>query len=242
MTRLGFLSAIALFVVNSSAVAVTTEDASADAAQIIEHSGVVGLSYQARNVVQKALNESQEAITKHHEVAEVIAPAWNPAILEKRWLAYLQQNEEQRAELLDIFSHPALAQARHKEQSAITEQLGSDYQAYMQRLRTNPPAAQRAAYIQQLDQSMRFSVLLGKTREGVYVELERLLPNWQPPADWQNQLKQNTYEFLFYAHRSTPNAELQTLIDLYSSSSMQNWLDYVEQQLPQAKRSVAAVK
>lgn len=242
MKRLGFLGA-AILLVNSSVFANTEEQSVANVAQIIEKSGLPGLSYQARNLAQKALNESHAPLGLQLEVVEAIAPLWGPQPLQQQWQDYLEEyTQEQRDELLELLESPSLLRARDKEQQAINKQDSVEYQQYLARLHRDPPPTSRYQLIQELDRSMRFSSILKITRQGVYAQLKPLLPKWQSPENWQQRLEKDSVDFLFYVHRSTSNMELQHLIEVYQTPLLQSWLRFAEQQLPQVKKSVAMAK
>lgn len=240
MTRLSRL-AIALLLMGSSAIA----EPSLETTEIIEKSGLTGLSYQARNLAQQALNDSQAPLGTQLAVVSTIAPIWGPQPLQQVWQSSLAgYSQQQRTELLRVLDSPALLRARNKEQQAINEQDSAAYQHYLDQLQSTPPLASRYELIRQLDNSMHFSALLKITRSSVSQQLTEALPDWQLAEDWQSQLQQSTLDFLFYVHRSTSNAELQRLINIYQTPILQTWLQQIEHQLAQQslKESVAAAR
>lgn len=213
-----------------------------DVRAIIEKSGLIGLSYQARHLAQQAMNDTAAPLSKQYEVVENIAPLWSVNSIEVVLTKALQQfTEQQQHTLIQLFDSPALLQAREKELHAVAEQSTSEYQHYVQQLRLNPPAEARLQAVQSLDDAMRFTALLQRTRQSVYMQLEQTLPSWQTPENWQDALHQQSLEFLLYVHRRTSNEALQRLIQSYQTPQMQQWLQRVEQGLPQTKDLVAVV-
>lgn len=211
--------------------------------QLLEKSGLTGLSYQARHIAQQAMNDTAAPLNKQYEVVEAIAPLWGVKRIEEIVTNIAEQmTSQQQQTLLQIFDSPVLLQAREKELEALAEQGSASYKSYAQQLRQEPPAEARLAMIAQLDKAMHFSVLLQRTRLSVYSELEQTLPQWETPADWQQTLEQQALEFLFYVHRTTPNSTLKRLVQSYQTPQMQQWLQQIEQQLPATKASVAAVE
>lgn len=245
MTRLSYLAIAALFV-GSSALASPVLEPALEASQIIEKSGLTGLSYQARNLAQQAINDSQAPLGTQLNIVATISPSWGPEPLQQAWINTLENySPDQRSELLRLLESPALARARSKEQQAIEEQESDAYQQYLQQLQAVPPTTARADLMRQLDDNMRFSALLKTTRQSIYTQLQELLSDWQVPADWQEKLQQDSLDFLFYVHRGTSNAELQRLVGIYQTPLMQTWLKQVERELPRpavSRESVAAVR
>lgn len=199
---------------------------------IIRISGLTGLAEQARNLAQQVLNEQNAPVGQQYDVVDRLAPHWSPVVLESEFgnvLTGLSDND--RTQLETLLAGQLLSGLREKEQEAISHQGSAAYQSYVQRLRAQPPAPARVALIHDLDQAMQFSALMSLTRSQVYPQLQAVLRNWQPPADWQSDLNRQVQEFLLYVHRTTPNNELQQLIDAYRQPVMQQWLAGVRQQL-----------
>lgn len=199
---------------------------------IVDMSGLTGLGLQARNLAQQVLNDTGAPLGKQYEVVDVIAPRWAPGQLQQQLSASLEQYDAgQLQTLLQTFGHQRLLNARAKEQDAIRQQGSAAYQDYIQRLRLQPPPADRLQRIQELDSAMQFSALLEQTRAAVYPQLQAVLREWQPPADWQTQLHSDVTEFLLYVHRSTPNQDLERLTELYRNDALQGWLQTVRTRL-----------
>lgn len=199
---------------------------------IIDLSGLTGLGIQARHVAQQALNAANAPLGQQYDVVDRIAPRWAPEQLQQRLSRILNSYDEpSRQKLQATFSSRRLLQARTKEQEAIRDQGSAAYLDYVRRLRQQPPPAERQRYIQELDSAMQFSALLMETRAAVYPQLQAVLPGWQPPASWQDQVRRDVTEFLLYVHRTTPNDELQRLTEAYREPVLQTWLQSVRSQL-----------
>lgn len=199
---------------------------------IIEMSGLTGLGIQARHVAQQILNDTNAPLGQQYDVVDRIAPLWAPQQLQQRLSALLQgYDEAQRQQLLSTLSSRVLLQARSKEQSAIGQQDSAAYQDYIARLRQQQPAAERLQMMQQLDAAMQFSGFLIQTRAAVYPQLQAVLRSWQPEDNWQETVRRDVLEFLLYTYRTTPNHELQQLVDAWREPLLQDWLQAVRQQL-----------
>lgn len=229
---------VSLFVVVPSSWAITATqtiddtEAQRQAAivHIIDLSGLTGLSYQARNIAQKALNESSVSMAKQYEVVDAVSSNWSPAILNQRLTELLEHYDDQQLELLSqALSNTKLNQARAKERQAITEQSSGAYQDYVQFLRDNTLAQGRMDAIHQLDQAMQFSALLIQARASVYADIQKSLKDWQPAPNWQQELNQRAIEFLLYVYRSSSNADILRLAGLYQEQELQNLLQQFSQ-------------
>lgn len=204
--------------------------------EIIDLSGLTGLSLQARNLAQQALNESQAPIGKQYEVVGAIAALWSPEKLQQQFKHILASYEDGDLDRLasTLRSHSFL-QARQKEERAVAEQSSQSYLHYMQRLQSETISAGRMRYINELDAAMQFSAMLLQTREAVYAELTQNLTDWQPEDQWQQSLHNDVTGFLLYVHRDTSNEELHRLALAYQQPPLQSWLQQVGQVLQQKR-------
>lgn len=199
---------------------------------IIAFSGLEGLGEQARNLAQQALNDTQAPLGFQYDVVGRLAEQWSPQALQNTLTETLKAlDEQQRRTLQDSLHSNRLQNARSKELSAIADQNSRNYQDYIRRLRQQPPAPARIALIKQLDEAMQFSALLSITRHRVYPQLQAVLSDWQPPENWQAGLQRDVTEFLLYVHRTTPNDELQHLLQAYREPVLQQWLAGVKKNL-----------
>lgn len=202
---------------------------------ILELSGLLGLSQQARQVTQTVLNDQQAPLGQQYRVISRVTQQWAPALLQQRLLAVLPaDDDEQLSQLQQALEQPRMMRARQLEQEAIKAQGSDEYRAYISRLRAQPPVQERQQLIAELDQAMHFSALMQRTRQGVYPHLQAVLKDWQPEINWPQTLQQQVYEFLLYVHRQTSNEELQALIAEYRQAPLQRWLQAVQRQLQQA--------
>ena len=201
---------------------------------IVQLSGLTGLSLQARNLAQQALNDQQAALGYQYQVASRVAQLWNPQLIEGQLQqALASASDDSLLALQQLLNDARLQDARVKESSAVSDQGSEAFQAYVQKLRTQPPAPARLAVLQELDNAMRFSDFMLLTRTSVYAQLEAVLKDWQPAENWQQTLQNEIQEFLLYTYRSTPNDGIRELISLYQNQTLQQWLAAVKQSLPQ---------
>lgn len=220
-----------LFAIGISAAAVGAVEPSAQQQrmlEIIDLSGLTGLSLQARNLAQQALNESAAPIGKQYEVVGAIAAVWAPDKLKQQFEQILvTYNSAQLEQLATTLRSSHLLSAREKEQRAVTEQNSQGYVRYMQRINAETVAEGRMRYIRDLDNAMQFSAMLLQTRASVYSELEQNLSGWHPEEQWQQNLRNDVNGFLLYVHRDTSNEELQRLAQVYQQPQLQSWLKQV---------------
>lgn len=204
--------------------------------EIIDLSGLTGLSLQARNLAQQALNEAQAPIGKQYEVVGVIAAVWSPEKLQQQFKLILANYDDIELDrLATTLRSQSFLQARQKEERAVAEQSSQSYVYYMQRLQSETVAAGRMRYINELDDAMQFSAMLVQTREAVYAELAQNLSDWQPEELWQQNLRNDVTGFLLYVHRDTSNEELHRLAQAYQQPQLQAWLQQVGQVLQQKR-------
>lgn len=201
---------------------------------ILDLSGLLGLSQQARHVAQQVLNEQQAPLGLQYRVVSRLAQHWSPTQISEQLRQVLADEEPAWQALQEALEQPRMTRARQLEQQAIQAQASDDYRAYIARLRAQPPMQERQQLIAELDRAMHFSALMQRTRQGVYPHLQAVLSDWQPEANWPQQLQQQVHEFLLYVHRRTSNEELQALIIEYRQAPLQQWLQAVQRQLPQA--------
>jgi len=201
---------------------------------IVQLSGLAGLSQQARNLAQQTLNEQQAQLGYQYQVASRVAQFWNPQLIEGQLQQALESaSDEELAALQQLLNDARLQDARAKESSAVSDQGSAEFQAYVQKLRAQPPGAARLALVQELDKAMRFSEFMLLTRASVYAQLEAVLKGWKPAEDWQQTLQNEVQEFLLYTYRRTPNDGIRELTSLYQNQALQQWLAAVKQSLPQ---------
>ena len=202
------------------------------AGSVVELSGLTGLGLQARHLAQQTLNQHKAALGYQYQVAGRVAALWSPQQLSERLKQPLANAElAELQQLLALLTDNRMQQAREKENSAVADQDSQAFLGYVQKLRAQPPGAARLQVITELDQAMRFSELLVHTRASVYGQLQAVLKDWQPPENWQANLRNEVQEFLLYTYRRTPNDGIRTLTQLYQQPVLQQWLSAVQQNL-----------
>ncbi|WP_419812011.1 hypothetical protein [Bacterioplanoides sp.] len=194
-------------------------------ARVIELSGLTGLSLQARHLAQRELNKQQAALGFQYQVAGRVTQLWSPVQLTERLKQPLQSlTQQQLQQLIKTLNSQVMRQARSKENAAVAGQDSAEFLAYVEKLRAQPPSVGRLKTISDLDQAMHFSDLILQTRASVYAQLQAVLKNWQPPANWQTQLQAEAQEFLLYTYRRTPNDGIAALTRAYQQPALKAWL------------------
>ena len=210
---------------------------------IAELSGLISLSEQVRQAAQVVLagakieaTEEKDAeffsTAEQYQVAKDLSAAWAPEVLQERLLALIAElPEEVQDSALQALRSSAVRLAQAKEKDTVALQHGQKYQLYINKLRQRPPSKARWQMIERLDKQSGFSALIIKARQRAYEVIQQAAPAWQPQAEWQGMAKQEVLEFMFYAYRKTPNAELEKYIQAYNKPGMVTLLTVIHQQL-----------
>jgi len=210
---------------------------------MVDLSGLVSLSEQVRQAAQLILagdkiaaNEDQPAqvftMAEQYQVAKDLAQSWAPEVLQQRLLAMLNElPEEVKDSALTALRSSTIRLVQAKEKDSVAAQHGQSYQLYINKLRQRPPSASRWQLVERLDKQSGFSALIIKARQRAYETIQQAAPDWQPLPEWQSMAKQEVLEFLFYAYRKTPNADLENYIQAYNTPGMVTLLTVVHQQL-----------
>ena len=220
--------------------------------RIVELSGLLSLSEQVKSSAQHMIALSTvkvdapqaEASTidasnvneiveinhaQHFGIAQSLAKRWGQAEWEKRLLIIVASIDDKTQKKIEKdLSQKRLRSAQQKEKAAISIQTEAEYRLYMNKLKQRPPAASRWKLVEALDKKSAFSQLIISTREQVYQEISNQVKDWQPPANWQQEAKQEVLEFLFYAYRKTPNPELKKIANSYNTPALQSFFTKVK--------------
>ena len=210
---------------------------------MVDLSGLISLSEQVRQAAQLVLagektpaTEEQAAelfsIAEQYQVAKDLAQNWAPDVLQQKLLALMNDlPPEVQASALAALRSKTIRLVQAKEKDSVSVQHSQSYQLYINKLRQRPPSASRWQLVERLDKQSGFSALIIKARQRAYETIQQAAPDWQPLPEWQSMAKQEVLEFLFYAYRKTPNAELENYIQAYNSPGMVTLLTVVHQQL-----------
>jgi len=216
--------------------------------QIITDSGLLSLAEQVKYSAQRMIAESSEEQlesqsasengeqyagiaekiipinhAQHFAIAKSLAKNWTQAIWQQRLLKLVHSIPLEKQQLIQQqLSMPMILQAQKKEQAAISVQHSVEYQLYMNKLRQRPPSAARWQLVESLDQQSGFSRLIIQARKVVFNQIALQVEGWKPGEFWQNQARQEVLEFLFYAYRKTPNAELKHITDSYNQEELKS--------------------
>lgn len=217
--------------------------------QIITASGLLSLSEQVKYSAQQIIAQSSEALlaseaakkssdernleagaveeiipikhAQHFAIAKNLAKNWTQEVWQQRLLALVHSIPlETQLVIQQQLSAPMILRAQQKEQAAISVQHSVEYQLYMNKLRQRPPSAARWQLVENLDQQSGFSKIIIQARKVVFQEIAVQVEGWKPNEFWQNQTRQEVLEFLFYAYRKTPNAELKHITDSYNQEEL----------------------
>jgi len=219
--------------------------------QIITASGLLSLSEQVKYSAQQIIAQSSEALlaseaakkssdernleagaveeiipikhAQHFAIAKNLAKNWTQEVWQQRLLALVHSIPfETQLVIQQQLSAPMILRAQQKEQAAISVQHSVEYQLYMNKLRQRPPSAARWQLVENLDQQSGFSKIIIQARKVVFQEIALQVEGWKPNEFWQNQTRQEVLEFLFYAYRKTPNAELKQITDNYNQEELKS--------------------
>ena len=244
------LPLIALWAISGVAVAadVTTNIDNDRAEDIVSLSGVMGISIQVKQQAEAAFSEVATDIYK--ESAENSAQKrrllmslsdWSQPALAERFQQVLNtySDDEQRA-LLALLQDPLMAQARHAEEVALSEQNTQVYQDYLTRLERYPPGRARAQRVDKLAKAMQMERWITKANEAVSKGSTVALSgsvngavNGAAVGDKAGaKVERAVRYFLFYAYRRISNPEMDQLVRLWSEPLMQRWLNDAFKALP----------
>jgi|GEM_PF-1076736 len=219
--------------------------------QIITASGLLSLSEQVKYSAQQIIAQSSEALlaseaakkssdernleagaveeiipikhAQHFAIAKNLAKNWTQEVWQQRLLALVHSIPfETQLVIQQQLSAPMILRAQQKEQAAISVQHSVEYQLYMNKLRQRPPSAARWQLVENLDQQSGFSKIIIQARKVVFQQIAVQVEGWKPNEFWQNQTRQEVLEFLFYAYRKTPNAELKQITDNYNQEELKS--------------------
>ena len=205
--------------------------------QLIEASGLLSLSQQvkfsAQRLIVASIERPEDAETtatvtinhaQHFAIAKQLAKRWSEEHWQQRLLVLI--NEMPVATQRSIqkqLAHPMVKAAQSKERAAISVQNDPAYRLYINKLRQRPPAASRWQLIENLDQQSGFSHIIIQTRAAVINEIKQQVKGWQPDESWHKQARQEVLEFLFYAYRKSPNAELKYIADSFNQAELKQF-------------------
>ncbi|MEC8102588.1 MAG: hypothetical protein VX133_02480 [Pseudomonadota bacterium] len=242
------LPLIALLAISGVAVAadVTTNIDNDRPEDIVSLSGVMGISIQVKQQAEAAFFEVAADIYK--ESAESSAQKrrllmslsdWSQPALAERFQRVLNtySDDEQRA-LLALLQDPLMAQARHAEEVALSEQNTQAYQDYLTRLERYPPGRARAQRVDKLVKAMQMERWITKANEAVSkgstVALSGSVNGAADEVEGKvgAEVERAVRYFLFYAYRRISNPEMDQLVRLWSEPLMQRWLNDAFKALP----------
>jgi hypothetical protein len=206
--------------------------------RIVELSGLLSLSDQVKTSAQYIIAQTAEKAVasakgklvtinhaQHFGIAQSLAKRWSQAEWKQRLLVIVDSIDKKSQKIIEKeLSQKILQSAQKKERAGISNQHKAEYSLYMNKLKQKSPVASRWNLIKALDNKSSFSQLIIHTREQVYIEIASHVKGWQPPANWQKEAKQEVQEFLFYAYRKTPNAELKKIANGYDSPALKSFL------------------
>lgn len=216
---------------------------------IVALSGLLSLSDQVKTSAQYMIalstpnsdlslaDESKEDVieinhAQHFGIAQNLSKRWSQTEWQKRLLLIVTSFDEKAQKKIEKdLAQKTIRAAQQKEKAAISKQDKAEYSLYMNKLSQNPPAKSRWQLVAALDQQSSFSELIITTRGLVYKEISSQVKGWQPPENWQAEAKQEVLEFLFYAYRKTPNAELKKIASSYNSPDLKAFLAKVKAEL-----------
>jgi hypothetical protein len=215
--------------------------------RIVELSGLLSLSDQAKTSAQHMIALSTVAAgapanktpnidalveinhAQHFGIAQNLSKRWTQVEWENRLLVLIDSIDDKNQKRIEKdLSQNILRSAQNKEKAAISNQSKAEYSVYMNKLKQRPPAVSRWKLVEALDKQSSFSQLIIKTRGQVYKEISSQVKGWLPPANWEQDTRQEVLEFLFYAYRKTPNPELKKIANSYNTPALKSFLVKVQ--------------
>lgn len=193
--------------------------------RIISGSGVSGISTQVRQLAEAQLTELSDS-EKRDRLRRLLP--WSPAALQTSFTQLLESfTDEEVASLLEIVDDSLMARGRLMEDVALQEQGTPEYERYMQRLATYPPAVSRVQRVERLVSATRMAEWLIYAQASVSDALELELSQ-----GYEAQTRDAVLDFMLYAYRRVSNAEIDALIRLWNDPVMQRWLTEAFAALP----------
>ncbi|TPD55121.1 MAG: hypothetical protein C9355_04840 [Thalassolituus maritimus] len=207
-------------------------DASASE-RIISGSGVSGISTQVRQLAEDQLTEHSGS-EKRDRLRRLLP--WSPVALQTSFTQLLESfTDEEVARLLEIVDDSLMARGRLMEDTALQEQGTPEYERYMQRLATYPPAVSRVQRVERLVSVTRMAEWLIHAQASVSDALELELSQ-----GYEAQTRDAVLDFMLYAYRRVSNAEVDALTRLWNDAVMQRWLTEAFAALPDPARPESA--
>ncbi len=193
--------------------------------RIISGSGVSGISTQVRQLAEAQLTELSES-EKRDRLRQLLS--WSPAALQASFTQLLESfTDEEVARLLEIVDDSLMARGRLMEDTALQEQGTPEYERYMQRLATYPPAVSRVQRVERFVSATRMAEWLIRVQASVSDTLELELSQ-----GYEADTRDAVLNFMLYAYRRVSNAEIDALIRLWNDPVMQRWLTEAFAALP----------
>jgi hypothetical protein len=193
--------------------------------RIISGSGVSGISTQVRQLAKAQLTELSES-EKRDRLRQLLS--WSPAALQTSFTQLLESfTDEEIVRLLEIIDDSLMARGRLMEGVALQEQGTPEYERYMQRLATYPPAVSRVQRLERLVSATRVAEWLIRAQTSVSDTLELELSQ-----GYEADTRDAVLNFMLYAYRRVSNAEIDALIRLWNDPVMQRWLTEAFAALP----------
>ena len=193
--------------------------------RIISGSGVSGISTQVRQLAEVQLSELSER-EKRDRLRQLLP--WSHTALQASFTRLLESfTDEEIVRLLEIIDDSLMARGRLMEDVALQEQGTPEYERYMQRLATYPPAVSRVQRLERLVSATRMAEWLIRAQASVSGVLELELTQ-----GYEADTRDSVLDFMLYAYRRVSNAEIDALIRLWSDPVMQRWLTEAFAALP----------
>ena len=192
-------------------------------APVINLPGGVGLV--AAVLAEAQLSDSKD-IERRQRMRQLLP--WSPSALNESFTHLLASfTDDEITRLLMIIDDSIMARGRLMEDIALREQGTPEYERYMQRLATYPPAVSRVQRVERFVSATRMAEWLIRVQASVSDTLELELSQ-----GYEADTRDAVLNFMLYAYRRVSNAEIDALIRLWNDPVMQRWLTEAFAALP----------
>lgn len=191
--------------------------------QIVELSGFLSLSTQVKFRAQTLTNNSVNR-AQQFAVANQLSKQWSHKIWKSRLLTLVQSYSiEEKKVLLQQLEHPIFQMSQDIEREGMSDLQSERYSEYKVKLQRHPPTLLRRKMIAELDGVSRFSEIMGLIEIEVANEVKNSVTDWKLIESEEQSSYQEVEDFLFYAYRKTPNAELKRIIHQFKQRQIQQF-------------------
>lgn len=191
--------------------------------QILKLSGLLSLSEQVKIRAQTLTNNSVNR-AQQFAVANQLSKQWAHKIWKSRLLTLVQgYSVEEKKVLLQQLEHPIFQMSQDIEREGVSDLQSERYSEYKVKLQRHSPTLLRRKMIAELDAVSRFSEIMDLIKIEVAKEIKNTVMGWRLVENEEQASYQEVENFLLYAYRKTPNAELKRIIHQFKQRQIQRF-------------------